>query len=530
MLMGVLKPLEVKHIREVQAAVEDWEARVRRLEEEYQDKLDDSLRVAVLVSFLPESLQERVFELERGGSEVRYEAAKEVVVATAVRKAEQRKPKESETMAVGIESGGGDWDGGGSSVWGEECDVDAVGMGKGNPAVKCHRCGGVGHFARECATPWDMSGAQKGGGKVGGKKGESLGKGEGKPKGKGKGFWSSKGQGEGGKTGGGGEKGKAVGKGYQGVCYGCGQRGHKMGEWACPLSGKGAGRTLGAVEEWTQEAEDGAQVKELGSVEAGGMRAKEWDLCEVSVGVAERCFECCGAGVDESVESNGVVWRTVMSQRRRKEERRRVAAQMERNRREKRDEGASVDRVGRWRPVSAMCKGGQSEQGEGDRQGEDGEEMRVELEPRFIGAVEKEAEVLGMTSQVAAVKKALAAVWRICRAGNVVQFGDEEEDCFIKHKTTGKKVRLRKKGGSYVLRVELVRRKVLNGGEMWESLGREEVTIDSGAEESVCPKGWGEGFGMVAVTPGCELRMINAGGGEMSHFGSRKVTVTTGFF
>ena len=107
MLMGVLKPPEVKHIREVQAAVEDWEARVRRLEEEYQDKLDDSLRVAVLVSFLPESLQERVFELERGGSEVRYEAAKEVVVATAVRKAEQRKPKESETMAVGIESGGG---------------------------------------------------------------------------------------------------------------------------------------------------------------------------------------------------------------------------------------------------------------------------------------------------------------------------------------------------------------------------------------------------------------------------------------
>ena len=36
MLMGVLKPPEVKHIREVQAAVEDWETRVRRLEEENQ--------------------------------------------------------------------------------------------------------------------------------------------------------------------------------------------------------------------------------------------------------------------------------------------------------------------------------------------------------------------------------------------------------------------------------------------------------------------------------------------------------------
>ena len=99
--------------------------------------------MAVLVSFLPESLQERVFELERGGSEVKYEAAKEVVVATAVRKAEQRKPRESETMAVGVERGVSDWDGGGNSVWSEECDVDAVGMGKGSPAVKCHRCGGV---------------------------------------------------------------------------------------------------------------------------------------------------------------------------------------------------------------------------------------------------------------------------------------------------------------------------------------------------------------------------------------------------
>ena len=153
--------------------------------------------------------------------------------------------------------------------------------------------------------------------------------------------------------------------------------------------------------------------------------------------------------------------------------------------------------------------------------------MVVELGPRFIGAVDCGESTMGMTFQVAAVKKALAAVWRICRAGNVVQFGEKEEDCFIKHKETGRKVRTMKKGGSYVLRVEFVRRRVVEGEEVWESMGREEVTVDSGAEESVCPKAWGEGFGMVAVAPGCELRMVNAGGGEMSHFGSRKVTVTT---
>ena len=42
MLMGVLKPQEVKSLREVQAAVGEWEAKVASLEEEYQDRLDDS--------------------------------------------------------------------------------------------------------------------------------------------------------------------------------------------------------------------------------------------------------------------------------------------------------------------------------------------------------------------------------------------------------------------------------------------------------------------------------------------------------
>ena len=81
---GVLKPPEIKTLREVQAAVGDWEARVARLEEEYLDTLDDSLKVAVLVSYLPEELREKVFEMERGGEDIKYAAAKEVVIARSL--------------------------------------------------------------------------------------------------------------------------------------------------------------------------------------------------------------------------------------------------------------------------------------------------------------------------------------------------------------------------------------------------------------------------------------------------------------
>ena len=57
--------------------------------------------------------------------------------------------------------------------------------------------------------------------------------------------------------------------------------------------------------------------------------------------------------------------------------------------------------------------------------------------------------------EVCDVRKPLAAVWRICEKGNIVQFGDSEEDCFIKSKATGEKLMMRRENGSYVLDVEM---------------------------------------------------------------------------
>ena len=144
-----------------------------------------------------------------------------------------------------------------------------------------------------------------------------------------------------------------------------------------------------------------------------------------------------------------------------------------------------------------------------------GDRMRVEVQETFIGTITREDQTMGMTFQVAGVKKVLAAVWRICKAGNIVQFGDEAADCYVKHKATGRKIILERRGGSYVLKIEIVwGKKGATGGDVWESLGSEWITVDSGAEESFSlPLGLGAEFGMQAVPPGKEMRMLNAGAG-----------------
>ena len=50
-----------------------------------------------------------------------------------------------------------------------------------------------------------------------------------------------------------------------------------------------------------------------------------------------------------------------------------------------------------------------------------------------------------------------------------------------------------------------------------------EITVDSAADESVCPRGWAQQFGTIPVSTGKELRLINASGGKINHYGSRKV-------
>ena len=48
------------------------------------------------------------------------------------------------------------------------------------------------------------------------------------------------------------------------------------------------------------------------------------------------------------------------------------------------------------------------------------------------------------------------------------------------------------------------------------------ITIDSAAEESVCPQKWAESFGLQAVDR--PLKLVNASGGRIEHFGRSSVS------
>ena len=51
-----------------------------RLEEQYGERFSDNMKIAILVSMLPEEVRDKVYELERGEGEVKYIMAKEVAV------------------------------------------------------------------------------------------------------------------------------------------------------------------------------------------------------------------------------------------------------------------------------------------------------------------------------------------------------------------------------------------------------------------------------------------------------------------
>ena len=104
----------------------------------------------------------------------------------------------------------------------------------------------------------------------------------------------------------------------------------------------------------------------------------------------------------------------------------------------------------------------------------------------------------------------LASVVKKVDKGDMVHFGAKKEDNYIMNVKSGNKFLLTPNGkGSYLMEVKLL------GGE------KTNITVDSGAEENVCPPDWGYQFGL--VPPGVWMDFRNAIGDNLPHYGQREV-------
>ena len=54
---------------------------------------------------------------------------------------------------------------------------------------------------------------------------------------------------------------------------------------------------------------------------------------------------------------------------------------------------------------------------------------------------------------------------------------------------------------------------------------QKEITVDSAAEESVCPRGWATEWGIKPVDKANRMNFVSASGAPIEHYGQRDVVV-----
>jgi hypothetical protein len=222
LLSEAISPAVAKDLAGVEQAIVQWEEKLKKLNSQFGEKITPFMKIAILTSIVPASLQEYVYT--HIDEKLDYEDMKEKIKAMTGHKLDSMKPIPADMGNVLDE-------------WWDEADaeeIDAVGAD-----TQCFRCQGWGHTSKACPTP------------------KGLGKGKGPTHGKssGKGI-GMKGKGMNGMKGGKGVK----GKGFSGVCWICGKAGHKAAE--CPSQAQ-----TNAIDADSQETAEIGGVWIIGAVD-----------------------------------------------------------------------------------------------------------------------------------------------------------------------------------------------------------------------------------------------------------------------
>ena len=116
LLLQVVNPGKVKHLKDVPGLIDRWEIKVLALERDFKESLSPRMKAAILISMLPADLQDSL--VQNAGKYHEYPSAKEKVLSIVEAKMSMRDPDAMDVDNLSAEANYGGY---------EEEDIQALG-------------------------------------------------------------------------------------------------------------------------------------------------------------------------------------------------------------------------------------------------------------------------------------------------------------------------------------------------------------------------------------------------------------------